>query len=187
MTSPQVLRHARFDPKVADYWLLSPAVALACSIVLIPVAVLWYLLGRPICAKVLAHMSCTLTTRTLEIRKGWLNRLEMTIPLEKITDLAMFQGPIMRAMGLKGFRVETAGSGGAATGYLASMIGIEDTDAFRAAVLAQRDHLAGRDHDDTPRPTLIPQVAPAHDAELLAAVRSIHAALERIERRLPPP
>ena len=56
----------------------------------------------------LDRLSCTLTERTLEIRKGLLNRVESTVPLEKITDLQMFQGPIMRMLGLHGFRLETA-------------------------------------------------------------------------------
>ena len=186
-TTPRVLREASFNPRVVDYWLLSGAIVFAMTIVGIPVGLLWYLFGRPIGLKILSHMSCTLTTRNLQIRKGWLNRVEKTIPLEKITDLAMFQGPIMRAMGLKGFRVETAGSGGAGTGYLVSLVGINEVDDFRAAVLEQRDLLSGRDDEDPGRAApadRAPEDAGGRD-ELLAAVRAIHTTLERIERRLP--
>jgi putative membrane protein len=186
-TQPRTLREAAFNPRVVDYWLLSGAIILAMTIVGIPLAILWYLLGRPICLKILSHMGCTLTTRNLQIRKGWLNRVEKTIPLEKITDLAMFQGPIMRAMNLKGFRVETAGSGGAGTGYLVSLIGIEDTDGFRAAVLEQRDLLSGRDDEDPARPAPdTPAALPSStaDDEHLRTLRDIHATLERIEHHL---
>lgn len=180
--APRVLREAEFDPRVVDYWLLSGAIIWAIFIVTIPVAILWYLLGRPICLKILSHMSCTLTTRNLQIRKGWLNRVEKTVPLEKITDLAMYQGPIMRAMHLKGFRVETAGAGGSTTGYLVSMVGIRDCDDFREAVLAQRDRVSGREDEDRGGGTSAP--GGATDAALVEAVRDLHRTVERIEEKL---
>ncbi len=152
--------------------LAQPTIAMACSVVLIPfipivVGIMYYFLDR-----YLARLKCTLTERNLEIKKGLLNRVEQTIPLEKITDLQMFQGPIMRWMGLQGFRVETAGQSSGATGYLMNMVGIVDTPGFRAAVLARRDELAGA----TP---------PAPSAESTDTIlRDIRDSLGRIESRL---
>jgi len=140
MRNETILREAEFNPRVVDYWLLSGTIVLAIFIVTIPVAILWYFAGRQICNKYLARISCTLTDRSLIIKKGMFNRIEKTIPLDKITDLAMLQGPIMRAMDLKGFKVETAGGGaGPQGGYLVQLTGIVDTEGFRDAVLAQRD------------------------------------------------
>ena len=183
----RVLREASFTPRVVDYWLLSGLLIGILTVVGIPFGILWYVVGRPIGRKLLSHMSCTLTARNLEFRKGWLNRIEKTVPLEKITDLAMFQGPIMRAMDLQGFRVETAGSGGAGTGYLVSLIGIENVDDFRAAVLAQRDAISGRDDEDPGRsdaPARAEGLPQAGTRELLEAVRGIRDSVERIEAQL---
>jgi putative membrane protein len=105
-----------------------------------------------------------------------MNREEKSIPLEKITDLAVFQGPIMRRMGLKGIRVETAGqSSGAAA--LVSIVGIEDTDAFRDGVLAQRDRIAEREEVERPGGG-VPAVG---EATLLEVVTEIRDILRRIE------
>ena len=60
-------------------------------------------------------MSCTLTDKSLVVRKGLLNRIEATVP-RKITDLALKQGPIMRAMGLHTLTIETAGGSGGTSG-----------------------------------------------------------------------
>ena len=119
-------------------------------------------------------MSCTLTEKTLIVKKGWLNRIEKTIPLEKITDLALRQGPIMRAMNLKALSVETAGSsGGAAGGALVALVGIEDTVGFRDSVLAQRDLLASN--------VATPSSAPHTDESTLEEIRDT---LHRIEQSM---
>ena len=147
MKSPVVLQEAVFHPKVCLYWLFSGAIILTVIVITIPLLPLWFLFGMIVTRKFLEHMSCTLTDRTLVVKKGWLDRIEKTIPLEKITDLAIKQGPIMRAMGLHLLSIETAGSsGGAASGSLVSLIGIEGTIAFRNDVLAQRDSLVSQHH-----------------------------------------
>ncbi|MDP6957143.1 MAG: PH domain-containing protein, partial [Planctomycetota bacterium] len=59
---------------------------------------------------------------------------------DKITDLALHEGPILRALGLTCLKVETAGQ--SSQGALLSLVGIRDSLAFRDAVLAQRDLIA---------------------------------------------
>ena len=174
MGDPGVLRTASFDPKVKAYWLISGTVVCAVTVVGIPLIPVYLILGHFLLNAYLKRLSCVLTPRSLEIKKGILSRTESTVPLEKITDLQMFQGPIMRAMGLHGFRVETAGQSSGATGYLLNMIGIEDTEGFRTAVLSQRDSLSeggGR----------VAPPAPAHDDSVLVEIRD---ALLRIEQSL---
>ena len=141
MNTPQILVEAEFTKKVCTYWLLSGALVMVLCVVTIPLIPLWFLIGMALTAKYLEHMSCTLTEKTLIVRKGMFNRIEKTIPLEKITDLGLKQGPIMRWMELHALTVETAGSSGGTTGSgaLVSLIGIEDTIGFRNKVLAQRD------------------------------------------------
>lgn len=142
MSDHSILREASFDrAAIKKYYLWQPTIVMACTIVLIPVIPFVLLAVVLLMDKYLDRLSCTLTDRTLEIRKGLLNRIESTVPLEKVTDLMMFQGPIMRMLGLHGFRLETAGQSAGATGYLVNMIGISDTPGFRKAVLAQRDRV----------------------------------------------
>jgi hypothetical protein len=97
------------------------------------------------------RLNVRLTSRELKVRRGILVVEEKSIPLEKITDLAVYQGPVMRAMGLKGIKVETAGQTSTTGSALVTVVGIVDTDDFRDLVLEQRDRIADRD-DALPLP-----------------------------------
>jgi len=176
-----VLLEAAFNRKVINYWLLSGTIVCIATIVGIVVLPVWLILGAIFCGKYLDRMGCTLTKRSLIIKKGLLNRVETNIPLEKITDLATYQGPIMRSLELKGIRVETAGGTGGASsgGALVSLVGIQDFDAFRDAVLAQRDRLNDGGERSAPSATTTPD-APG-SAALLTEIRD---SLARIERHL---
>lgn len=187
--SPTVLRDAEFDPRVRIYWMLNTIILCVVTVVGIPLllilvpVVFWFM------DRWLAAMRCALTDRTLELKKGVFNRVQSTIPLEKITDLQLYQGPIMRALGLQGFRVETAGQTSAPGASLVNVIGIVDTEGFREAVLEQRDRLAGlgmRD-DGTGDVRAAPGAGPGSivgTGEALAELRSMHDTLRRIEQRL---
>jgi putative membrane protein len=186
MADHPVLRQAEFDPKVKKYMLLSPVFVLTILIVTIPLAILWYIIAGFFVDRIVENWSCTLTERTLDIKKGIWNKTESTIPLEKITDLQMFQGPIMRYFGLHGFKVETAGQSSTAGGALVNMIGIVDTQGFRKAVLAQRDRLHDRDTGSAPR------VAPSEpgaqsSSEQVDLLREMRDTLARIETHLKGP
>lgn len=183
MSEPGVLREADFDPKVKRYWLLSPVIFLTCFIVTIPLAILWYIIASFFIDKYLKNLSCTLTERTLDIKKGILNKTESTIPLEKITDLQLFQGPIMRYFGLHGFKVETAGQSSGPGGSLVNIVGIVDTKGFRKAVLAQRDRLHDREPGSAARP---PQASdsPPSSPEQAQLLREIRDTLNRVEDHL---
>lgn len=180
----RVLREASFDPKLSTYYLLSGTIVLVVLVVTIPLAIVYFFVGKVLIEKYIERLSCTLTERTLEIRKGLFNRVESTIPLDKITDLQMIQGPIMRAMGMHGFKVETAGQSAGPGGHLVSLIGIVDAPGFREAVLDQRDELAegrGRSHRAS-EPTAPAQAVAGGDA--VAVLTDIRASLHRIEKSL---
>ncbi|MEQ8850257.1 MAG: PH domain-containing protein [Phycisphaerales bacterium] len=181
MPDHPTLRTAEFNrANLKKYWLWQPVLICVLTVVLIPVLPFALLIVWLVVDKYLDRLSCELTTKTLEVRKGLLNRVESTVPLEKITDVQYYQGPIMRMLDIEGFRVETAGQSAGATGYLVNMIGMKDTRGFRQAVLAQRDKLADKD-DDTPRRREPSDAAPA-DGSTLSEIRDI---LARIERKLP--
>lgn len=170
------IREAEFNPKVCTYWLLSSTLILAATIVGIPLVPFWFLFGTAFTRRYLASMHCSLTPKTLEIKKGVLIRVEKTVPLEKITDLGMLQGPVMRHFDLYRLSVETAGQ--SAPGALVTLTGIVDAKGFREAVLAQRDATAA----STPREQE-KRAATATDAPspVLTEIRDI---LVRIERKL---
>ncbi len=134
-TRHPVLIRGEIDRNVKKYWLLATPIIFACTIVLIPLIPVYLVIASFFVDRYLDNIECTLTERNLIIKKGILNKVESTVPLGKITDLQMYQGPIMRHFGIKGFRVETAGQSSGPGGHLVNMIGIVDTDGFREAVL----------------------------------------------------
>lgn len=176
-----ILREATFNPRVRTYWLLSGALILMTTIVGIPLLVFWFPLGYALTGRYLERLRCVLTEKNLHVARGVLVRQEKTVPLDKITDLAMSHGPIMRHLGLRGLSVETAGQSG--PGSLIKLVGIEGTEEFRAAVLAQRERVgASGGAASGPSPAAAPAgEAAAESGKLLAEIRD---ALLRIEKRL---
>jgi putative membrane protein len=124
MSTETHLRKAQFNPSVCTYWLSSVALVLTVTVVGIPLLLLWLPIGFVITKRHLAAMECLLTEKALKVKKGIFVRIEKTIPLEKITDMGMVQGPIMRYFDLHTLTVETAGQSG--QGALVSLTGIID-------------------------------------------------------------
>lgn len=176
MKKEVIIKKAEFNPKVCTYWLMSGTLTLTITIVGIPLLILWIPLGLLVTRRYLERMECVLTDRTLKVKKGILVRIEKTIPLEKITDMGMVQGPIMRHFGLHKLTVETAGQSG--QGALVALSGIKDAELFREMVLNQRDQLT----DTTPRiATVLQDDATSESSAVLAEIRDT---LLRIESRL---
>ena len=176
MKKEVIIKKAEFNPKVCTYWLMSGTLTLTITIVGIPLLILWIPLGLLVTRRYLERMECVLTDRTLKVKKGILVRIEKTIPLEKITDMGMVQGPIMRHFGLHKLTVETAGQSG--QGALVALTGIKDAEQFREMVLNQRDQLT----DTTPRiATVLQDDATSESSAVLAEIRDT---LLRIESRL---
>ena len=140
MTEEAQIKSAEFNSKVCTYWLLSGALIFCYTIVGIPLLLLWFPIGLVFTKRYLDRMECMLMEKTLKVRKGILVRVEKTIPLEKITDMGMVQGPIMRYFDLHKLTIETAGQSG--PGALVSLTGIKDVKSFREFVLNQRDAVA---------------------------------------------
>jgi putative membrane protein len=173
MTTPNVpviLEQASFNPDVRKYWLMGGTATLFFTIIGIPLLPFWWIFGMWVTQRFLDRMECTLTRRTLIVRKGWLVRVEKTIPLDKITDLGMIQGPLMRFFGIHALSIETAGS--TQPGALVKLHGIRDVEAFRDTVLAQRDRML--EHTDEPSTlAAAPSGAEGSSAEVVALLREI--------------
>ncbi len=137
--SERVIFEATFNPAVKTYWLLSLLLVSSITIVGIPFLIISIPLFFLISGKILTAMSAVVTERKLVVKRGVFNKEEKSIPLEKITDVAMVQGPLMRLFNLYRLSFETAGQ--SAQGALVSLIGINDADAFRETILSQKDKL----------------------------------------------
>ena len=134
----RVLRTAEISPRAVTYSVLATSLVFASTIfgiLLLPFAVpmAWWYFRR-----FYASLEVVLTSRELQVARGVFIRREQSIPLEKVTDLALVQGPVMRRMEIKGLRVETAGQTGGG-GALVQLVGIVDADGFRDLALDQRD------------------------------------------------
>ncbi|MCG9697744.1 PH domain-containing protein [Shewanella sp. Isolate11] len=170
----KLLLQAKFSENLGRYWLLSGAVGLCVSIIGIPLLLIWFPLGKWVTQRYIDNMSAELTTQKLIVRKGIFTRTENTVPLDKITDMALIQGPIMRMLGLHKLTIETAGQSGA--GALISLIGVDEVEQFRARVLSQKSVLAEKYSQAS-------QSDPEQDANLVY-LQEIAATLSRIEAAL---
>ena len=177
MTTETVLAEATFNRKVRDYWLLNGSIIFVVTLIGIPLLPLWLIFGRYFTERYLRHMSCTLTDRSLKVTRGILVRQEKTVPLDKITDLGLIEGPIMRYMDLQALSVETAGGSG--PGALVRLVGIDGAREFRDTVLRQRDVVMAGSQRSIPE--AVASASP-NDAQVLVEIRD---ALLRIEERLP--
>jgi putative membrane protein len=165
---PKILREARISTNAISYHLLAWGIPIV-TIPLLPIVWLYY-------RRYFATLEVVLTARELQVSRGVLVREEKSIPLEKITDLALYQGPIMRWLGLKGLRVETAGQSGSGSA-LVQLIGLDNPDDFRDAALDQRDKVTERLAEAAP----VEGKADADPvtAEMLATLLRIEALLRR--------
>ena len=167
MKEDKTLKVAAFNPRVTTYWLMNGAIVLALTLIGIPLLLFWFLLGQFFTRRYLDNMSCELTERVLKVKKGIWVRTEKTIPLEKITDLGMVQGPLMRHFGVERLSIETAGQSG--PGALVALTGIQNAPEFRETVLAQRDLLAERQQQQVSQS----ESPSAGSAELLTEIRDV--------------
>lgn len=177
-TAPRVLRTAEISPQAIRYSMITFTIGMVATIfgiLLLPFALpiaLWYY------RKFYGSLEVVLTSRELQVSRGVLVRQEKSIPLEKVTDLALIQGPLMRRMGIKGLQVETAGQSSSPGGALVKLIGIVDTDGFRDDALDQRDKVTEPSVPDAPA-GVEPQ-APEATTALLTEIRDT---LNRIDAR----
>ncbi|MEM7263427.1 MAG: PH domain-containing protein, partial [Planctomycetota bacterium] len=132
--------------------------------------------GNAVTERYLRRLRCVLTDRSLYVRSGIFVRVEKTVPLDKITDLGVVQGPIMRYLNIESLNVETAGQ--AMTSAIA-MLGIVDNQAFRDAVLKRRDDFVGEQRHVSPDSGS--GATAAHSDGVLVEIRDT---LVRIEEQL---
>jgi len=167
-----VLLQASFKQNLQRYWLAAGTVLICVTVVGIPLLLIWFPIGLWATQRYIDNMSAELTAQKLIVRKGIFTRTENTVPLDKITDMALIQDPIMRFFGLHKLTVETAGQSG--SGALINLLGIDEVESFRANVLRQKSILEERKRGS--------ETVPNNDQdEALICLRDIAASLGRIE------
>lgn len=139
MRSETVLLEAKFDSKLPNYWMFNALLVLFFSVIGIPFIPFWLVLGWSFHKKQYERLSCTLTERSLNVKRGVVFRVEKNIPLDKIQDVGMKEGPLLRKLGLASLSIETAGQSATPSGADAALVGIVDSPKFRDAILDQRD------------------------------------------------
>ena len=173
MNNETVLQEVVFDAKVKVYWYFQ-GIWLHTLLIFAMVGCftlpLWILGGWWLVARRYETMSATLTDTSIHLCHGYINRVEKTIPLEKIQDLGMRTGPLLNMFGLASIQIETAG--GAAQGSDMTLAGVVEPTMFRNAVLQQRERVSGRGGKV------------ADDDPTLLVLREIRDSLARIETHL---
>lgn len=140
MAEEIILREASFNPKVKTYIFFVVLFFLITSIIGILLIPFWIFgVGQWLSGKFFKTLSCQLSNKNLKFSKGLIVHIEKTVPLENIQDLSFIGGPILRYFGLTLIRIETAGGGGAHHQNMMSMIGINDAEEFKKAILNQRE------------------------------------------------
>jgi putative membrane protein len=171
-----VILNASFNPAVKRYWLVSFLLFSTLTIVGIPLLIITIPLFLLLSSRILNAMSATITERKLVVKRGIWHKEEKSIPLEKITDVAMIQGPLMRVFDIHRLTFETAGQ--SAQGALVSLIGIDEAERFRETILSQKDKMntlasSNRENKSTEDSEM---------AELLSSVKRIEGLLEEMLR-----
>lgn len=180
--SDKVLWEAEFNPKVKSYWMLSSIMVCTFTVVLIPLIPIVYVIGLMVTGKYLASHRCTLTETALKVQRGVFTKQEKTVPLDRITDLGLVQGPIMRMMDLEAISVETAGQSG--PGSLVQLTGIRNGREFRDTVLRQRDRVASRGESSASTSSVPSSIDEAGFGETLTEIRDILLRMEQSGRSL---
>ena len=155
-----------FDRKIIIYWWMSANLGLLFSVVGIILMPIWIPFGWLVHQKQYEHMSGALTERSLNMRMGWMFKKQQNIALDKLTDVSIHEGPILKMFGVVRMQFETAG----AAPFI--LTGVKNSDQFRDLVLQQRDSLVSAPQ----------QPAPTTDSsDVLVEIRDI---LTKIESKL---
>ena len=132
---------AQFNPLYRPYLVVTIGLTMACTIIGLPLAVVWFCgVGQWWARHYFDLLQCTIDGKVLRFRKGILFQVEKTIPLENIQDVTFIEGPILRRFDLATLKFETAGH---SVGQASDMhlTGIIQAHEFRNRILAQRDAL----------------------------------------------
>ena len=152
---------------------------LIVSLVGIPLAPIWLLgWGQWWAKRRYENLRCILYERSLVVKRGVVFKSEKTIPLDKIQDLTVREGPLLRAFGLRSLKIETAGQSSPQGQADANIVGVVDPREFRDKVLRQKDRMLGL--SAAPR---LSEPAPATGSSVESLLTEIRDLLRKIAAR----
>jgi len=103
--------------------------------------------GHRLSRRIVSALDYRLEGTTLCVDSGFIFLKRKRIPLDRITDVVLSQGPLARRCGIWVLHVQTAGSG--QTMPEATLFGLRDPETVRDLVLAARDAAVGKAPKDT--------------------------------------
>ena len=162
------------ESNFSKYNLVLTSILLLCFVVTIPLIPVWWVTSGWYHKTWFDKQTCTLKEKSLYIKQGIWFQTEKNIPLDKITDVTMKQGPIARLFNVYYVLIETAGnSTGMAEG---TMVGVKEPQALRDRLLAQRDQLSMAQTTSQP--------LEVEDKVDMATLNDLLEVLKRIEAKL---
>lgn len=166
----EVLAEARFDRKLRTYLLIQNLAVMVATVVGILAAPVWVPLAFRWSRRYWETLSCSLTPRSVVVRKGVVFRQETTIPLDRIQDVSIRHGPLLDWLGLSTIRIETAAVKSSGSSGI-NLTGVVDTAAFRDRILARREAAAQGLEEGAAGARL--DVAPAREASSSSRVEAL--------------
>lgn len=175
MENTSIAYTPQFTPKIKSYFFVLGLILCFVTVIGWFVLPFWVLgLGQYFVKRHYNALSCELTPKVLQFKKGIISRVEKSIPLENIQDVTFRQGLLMRLLGLSAMEIETAGGQGGGMGGDLTLIGIVNPKEFRKQVLYNREQLL------VSRNTGL-KTGSSSDNDLL---KEIASTLKRIEEKL---
>jgi len=100
--------------------------------------------GHWLCPQQANNLCYRLEGSTLRADGGVFFLFRKSIPLERITDVALVQGPLMRFFNIWAMRIQTAGSAQCE----ATLYGVRNPEEMRELILSQRKQVYGEKTED---------------------------------------
>ena len=100
--------------------------------------------SREICQRQVNALRYRLEGSTLRVDSGVWFLHRKSIPLERITDVALVQGPLLRFFDIWAMRIQTAGSAQCE----ATLYGVRNPEEIRELILSQRQRIYGEKAGD---------------------------------------
>jgi putative membrane protein len=117
-------------------WIIINLILLS-TIIGIVVMFFWVPFGWIVHMKQLQGSSLTLTKSGIKIRKGWIFKAQQNIPLDKLTDISIHEGPLLGMCNIVKIAIETAGATPFHLKGLKKSVALQ----FRDTVMMQRDSI----------------------------------------------
>jgi membrane protein YdbS with pleckstrin-like domain len=133
----EILASVEFSKGLIPYLWIKINLILLSTIIGIVVMFFWVPFGWIVHKKQLENASLTLTKSGIEIRKGWKFKAQQNIPLDKLTDISIHEGPLLGMCNIVKIIFETAGGIPLHLNGLTKPVALQ----FRDIVMKQRDSI----------------------------------------------